>query len=108
MFVFDQDILAPAQRRPAGEFIRESLLSLDRQLHASGAGAGSAACASWLVVRYGQAVDGNLPAGPPAGSATVFANHDDEPATGPRCLGVLGKLAHHGVMFHTYKDHVIF
>ena len=38
----------------------------------------------------------------------VFANHDDEPAAHARDAQVLGALAHAGIMFHGYKDQVIF
>ena len=38
----------------------------------------------------------------------MFANHDDEPAAHARDAHVLGDLAHRGIMFHGFKDHVIF
>ena len=56
VFVFDTDILAPLPRADRRvEFIRESLLSLDRQLHALGQAQGQQHV--HLVVRYGHAVD---------------------------------------------------
>ena len=107
VFVFDQDILAPLPRADRRvEFIRESLLSLDRQLHALGQAQGQRHV--HLVVRYGHAVDEICQLAHQLEVQAVFANHDDEPAALARDASVLGKLAHHGVMFHTYKDHVIF
>ena len=107
VFVFDQDILAPLPRADRRvEFIRESLLSLDRQLHALGQAQGQQHV--HLVVRYGHAVDEICQLAHQLEVQAVFANHDDEPAALARDASVLGKLAHHGVMFHTYKDHVIF
>ena len=107
VFVFDQDILAPLPRADRRvEFIRESLLSLDRQLHALGLAQGQRHV--HLVVRYAHAVDEICQLAHQLEVQAVFANHDDEPAALARDASVLGKLAHHGVMFHTYKDHVIF
>ena len=107
VFVFDQDILAPLPRADRRvEFIRESLLSLDQQLHALGQAQGQRHV--HLVVRYGHAVDEICQLAHQLEVQAVFANHDDEPAALARDASVLGKLAHHGVMFHTYKDHVIF
>ena len=107
VFVFDQDILAPLPRADRRvEFIRESLLSLDQQLHALGQAQGQQHV--HLVVRYGHAVDEICQLAHQLEVQAVFANHDDEPAALARDASVLGKLAHHGVMFHTYKDHVIF
>ena len=107
VFVFDQDILAPLPRADRRvEFIRESLLSLDRQLHALGLAQGQQHV--HLVVRYGHAVDEICQLAHQLEVQAVFANHDDEPAALARDASVLGKLAHHGVMFHIYKDHVIF
>ena len=107
VFVFDQDILAPLPRADRRvEFIRESLLSLDRQLHVLGQAQDQRHV--HLVVRYGQAVDEICQLAHQLEVQAVFANHDDEPAALARDASVLGKLAHHGVMFHTYKDHVIF
>ena len=56
-----------------------------------------------LVVRYGQAVDEICQLAHQLEVQAVFANHDDEPAALARDASVLGKLAHHGVMFHTYQ-----
>ena len=107
VFVFDQDILAPLPRADRRvEFIRESLLSLDRQLHVLGQAQSQRHV--HLVVRYGHAVDEICQLAHQLEVQAVFANHDDEPAALARDASVLGKLAHHGVMFHTYKDHVIF
>lgn len=111
VFVFDTDILDPllergltADRRV--EFIRESLVDLDEQLRAIGHSHGQER--TGLIVRHARARD-EIPAlAARLGVQAVFANHDDDPAAKSRDAQVLGGLAHAGIMFHGYKDQVIF
>lgn len=101
-FVFDRailDSLPKADRRV--EFIRESLVDLNRQLAKLALPAG-------LLIRHGTALDA-LPALASRLSVdAVFANHDDEPCNLARDAEVLGLLESADVAFHTFKDHVIF
>ncbi|ABM38646.1 deoxyribodipyrimidine photo-lyase type I [Polaromonas naphthalenivorans CJ2] len=101
-FVFDRailDSLPKADRRV--EFIRESLVDLNRQLAKLALPAG-------LLIRHGTALDA-LPALASRLSVdAVFANHDDEPCSLARDAEVQGLLECAGVAFHTFKDHVIF
>ncbi|CAM3468891.1 deoxyribodipyrimidine photo-lyase [Polaromonas hydrogenivorans] len=101
-FVFDRtilDSLPKADRRV--EFIRESLVDLNRQLAKLALPAG-------LLIRHGTALDA-LPALASRLSVdAVFANHDDEPCSLARDAEVLGLLEGADVAFHTFKDHVIF
>jgi deoxyribodipyrimidine photo-lyase len=106
VFVFDTDILAPLPRADRRvEFIRESLVDLDRQLHDLGQVHGNAQV--HLLVRHGQAVTEISQLAQQLPVQAVFANHDDEPAALARDAQVLGQLAHVGVAFHTFKDHVV-
>jgi deoxyribodipyrimidine photo-lyase len=105
VFVFDTDILTPLPRADRRvEFIRESLVVLDQQLQAWGPADGSAR----LLVRHGQPGQVIPRLAAELGVQAVFANHDDEPDALARDARVRGALAHHGVMLHTFKDHVIF
>ncbi|WP_460505344.1 cryptochrome/photolyase family protein [Hydrogenophaga soli] len=105
VFVFDTDILAPLPRADRRvEFIRESLVEVDQQLRDWGPADGSAR----LLVRHGQPQQVIPRLAVELGVQAVFANHDDEPAALARDARVRGGLAHHGVMLHTFKDHVIF
>ena len=107
VFVFDTDILATLPRADRRvEFIHASLRDLDEQLHNLGAEAGTADV--HLHVRHGPAVQEVAHLAHTLGVQAVFANHDDEPDALARDARALGALAHHGTMFHTYKDHVIF
>ncbi len=111
VFVFDTDILDPllerglvADRRV--EFIRESLVALDARLRELGHEHGTQGVS--LIVRHARAQD-DIPAlAQQLQVQAVFANHDDEPAAHARDAHVLGRLAHAGIMFHGYKDHVVF
>ncbi len=104
VFVFDRDILDPLPRQDRRvEFIRESLVALDAELHglAGQEGAGLIVChavAREEIPRLAQSL----------GVQEVFANHDDEPAALERDAKVRGALANMGIGFQTYKDHVIF
>jgi len=104
VFVFDTailDALPRADRRV--EFIRESLIEVDAQLRAL-AGHPQAG----LIVRHGVAQDKIPKLAHHLQVQAVFANHDDEPAALARDIQVRGHLADHGIVLHTYKDHVIF
>jgi len=104
VFVFDTDILEPLPRADRRvEFIRESLVDLDLQLRAL-AGLETAG----LIVRHGKAREEMAKLAHQLGVQSVFANHDDEPASLTRDAQVRGALADLGIALHTYKDHVIF
>ena len=99
-FVFDREILAalrPDDRRV--DFIWHSVVELAGSL-ASRGGA--------LIVRHAVARDAIPQLAAELGVAAVHANHDYEPASRDRDAHVAGRLAAHGIAFHTAKDHVIF
>jgi len=101
-FVFDRDILEHLPRADRRvEFIRESLVDLERALAALAPGAA-------LLVRHGRAVDELPRLAAALGVQAVYCNHDDEPAALARDAAVRGALADHGIALHTSKDHVIF
>ena len=104
VFVFDKailDSLPRADRRV--EFIRESLVALDAELHAVAGLAGAG-----LIVRHAVAADEVPRLAHELGVQEVFANHDDEPDALTRDAHVRGALANFGIGFQTFKDHVIF
>jgi len=104
VFVFDRailDTLPRADRRV--EFIRESLVALDAELHARAGQPGAG-----LIVRHAVAQDEVPRLAQQLGVQEVFANHDDEPDAMHRDAHVRGALADRGIGFQTYKDHVIF
>ncbi len=104
VFVFDKailDKLPRADRRV--EFIRESLVALDAELHAVAGQAGAG-----LIVRHAVAASEVPRLAHELGVQEVFANHDDEPDTLARDAQVRGGLANFGIGFQTFKDHVIF
>ena len=107
VFVFDRDILDALPRADRRvEFIRESLVDLDRQLTALAHQQGRPGAG--LIVQHGTAGEA-LPALALALSAeAVFANHDDEPQSLARDARVREALARDGKAFHSFKDHVIF
>ncbi|TNF58281.1 MAG: deoxyribodipyrimidine photo-lyase [Burkholderiales bacterium] len=111
IFVFDTEILDPLQARGLTadrrvEFIRESLVDLDAQLRSLGQVHGLSG--TGLIVRHARARDEIPAVAARLGVQAVFANHDDEPAAKARDAQVLGSLAHAGIMFHGFKDHVVF
>ena len=107
VFVFDRDILDPLPRADRRvEFIRESLVDLDAQLRALAAPHGHAAAG--LIVLHDRAAHAIPALAQRLGVQAVFANHDDEPAALARDARVLGALAHAGMAWRTFKDHVIF
>ncbi len=104
VFVFDKailDSLPRADRRV--EFIRESLVVLDAELHAVAGQAGAG-----LIVRHAVAADEVPHLAHELSVQEVFANHDDEPDALARDAHVRGALANFGIGFQTFKDHVIF
>ncbi len=104
VFVFDRAILEPLPRRDRRvEFIRESLVELDRDLRewAGLPGAG-------LIVRHAVAVDELPRLARELAVQAVFANHDYEPQAMARDEAVRDMLQRHGIAFHTFKDQVIF
>ncbi len=104
VFVLDTEILdalPPADRRV--EFIRESLVEVDAQLRQL-AGHPQAG----LIVRHGVAKDKIVKLAQHLQAQAVFANHDDEPLALARDIQVRGHLADHGILLHTFKDHVVF
>jgi len=104
VFVFDKailDHLPRADRRV--EFIRESLVALDAELHAVAGQAGAG-----LIVRHAVAESEVPRLAHELGVQEVFANHDDEPEALARDAHVRGALANFGIGLQTFKDHVIF
>ena len=106
-FVFDRKILDPLPRADRRvEFIRESLVDLDRQLGALGDRHGTAGVR--LIVRHGEAVAEIAALAQALGAEAVYANHDDDPYALERDAAARDALGAHGCAMHTSKDHVIF
>ena len=104
VFVFDTEILNALPRADRRvEFIRESLVEVDVHLRAM-AGHPQAG----LIVRHGVAKDKIVKLAQHLQAQAVFANHDDEPLALARDIQVRGHLADHGIVLHTFKDHVVF
>jgi deoxyribodipyrimidine photo-lyase len=104
VFVFDTEILDALPRADRRvEFIRESLVEVDARLRAL-AGHPQAG----LIVRHGVAKDKIVKLAQHLQAQVVFANHDDEPLALARDIQVRGHLADHGIVLHTFKDHVVF
>jgi deoxyribodipyrimidine photo-lyase len=102
-FVFDTEILDALPRADRRvEFIRESLVEVDVRLRelAGNPQAG-------LIVRHGVAKDKIVKLAQHLQAQAVFANHDDEPQALARDIQVRGRLAEHGIVLHTFKDHVV-
>ena len=103
VFVFDTEILDALPRADRRvEFIRESLVEVDARLREM-AGHPQAG----LIVRHGVAKDKIVKLAHHLQAQAVFANHDDEPHALDRDIQVRGHLADHGMVLHTYKDHVV-
>ena len=106
-FVFDSAILSPLPRADRRvEFIRDSLVDLDAQLHTLGLAHGVQGVG--LIVRQGDARQALPALAAELGVQAVYANHDDEPAALARDAQVRGHLAGAGIALHTSKDHVVF
>ena len=101
-FVFDTDILAdlPADDRRVS-FIHASLRDLHRQLQALKPDAG-------LLVSHGAAGQTIPELARALRVDAVFTNHDVEPQAKARDAQVLGALAHHDIVMHSFKDQSIF
>jgi deoxyribodipyrimidine photo-lyase len=113
VFVFDTEILDTLPRADRRvEFIRESLVDLNQQLgtlrdHAT-ACAKAAQGQATLIVRHAWASEEIPQLAKQLGAQAVFTNHDYEPRAIQRDAVVGKALAAQGVIFHTFKDHVIF
>jgi deoxyribodipyrimidine photo-lyase len=106
-FVFDRailDALPRADRRV--EFIHDSLIGLEAQLHALAASHGIDGVA--LLVRHGHATQALPQLAAELHVQAVYANHDDDPDALARDAQVRGTLAGAGIALHTSKDHVVF
>jgi deoxyribodipyrimidine photo-lyase len=111
VFVFDTDILEPLKERGLQadrrvEFIHASLIELGASLRELGRTNGAEGVG--LIVRHARAQEAIPQLARELAVQAVFANHDDEPSAHARDAHVLGDLAHEGIMFHGFKDHVIF
>ena len=109
VFVFDREILDPlvdqgltADRRV--EFILASVAELDAALRALA----QDSPAHGLIVRHAVAREAVPALAHELHAQAVFANHDYEPQAVQRDAMVRGALAHQGVSFVTFKDHVVF
>jgi deoxyribodipyrimidine photo-lyase len=106
-FVFDTEILDALPRTDRRvEFIRESLVDLDRQLRQLGRKHGHEGVG--LIVRQGRARDEIVRLASALHVQAVYANADYEPAAKERDAHVRGALAGAGIVFHAGKDQVIF
>jgi deoxyribodipyrimidine photo-lyase len=104
VFVFDRAILDALPRRDRRvEFIRESLVELDRRLRelAPSADAG-------LIVRHAVATQEIPRLARALEVQAVFTNHDYEPQAQERDAKVRTALGADRIALHTFKDHVIF
>jgi deoxyribodipyrimidine photo-lyase len=100
VFVFDRNILDPLPRTDRRvEFIRESLVVLDRELARTGGG---------LIVLQGDPVIEIPRLARELGVEAVYANRDDDPYALRRDAGVQSALAGSSIDFRTRKDHVVF
>ena len=107
VFVFDRVILDPLPRADRRvEFIRESLVDLDRQLGALGEAHGTPGVR--LIVRHGEPVAEIAALAQALGVQAVYANHDDDPYALARDAETRDALAGCGIALHTSKDHVVF
>jgi len=99
-FVFDREILDLLE--PSGDrrvdFIRESLVELDRALRARGGG---------LIVRQGWARSEIPRLARELAVAAVFANRDYEPQAKQRDAAVAAALRADGIAFESFKDQAI-
>jgi len=106
-FVFDRTILDALPRVDRRvEFIRDTLLALDRDLDQLAQRAGAAG--TRLLVCHGEPVEQIVQLALHLGVQAVYASHDDDPHALQRDARARGALAAHGVALHTTKDHVVF
>ena len=108
LFVFDTEILEALPRRDDRrvEFIRESLVELDRGLDELSRGAGGAG--SGLTVLHGAARDLVAATAFELEVDAVLCNRDYEPSAIERDADVAERLRTRGVRFIQFKDQVIF
>ncbi len=101
VFVFDNEILGtlPSRSDRRVEFIRESLVELERDLRDRGGG---------LIVRNGLPFEEIPKLAMELGVTAVFANRDYEPQAKRRDARVAQELAEAGIGFETFKDQVVF
>ena len=100
-FVFDRAILdaLPTRADRRVEFIRESLVELDRALRQRGGG---------LIVRHAVAASEIPRLARELRVDAVFANRDYEPQAKARDAAVAATLSETGIDFESFKDQVIF
>jgi deoxyribodipyrimidine photo-lyase len=104
VFVLDRPLLAPLPRADRRvEFIRESLVDLDRRIAALAGRPGVR-----LIVRHADAVDEIPRLAAQLDAGTVHAHHDDDPFALARDARVARALAAQGRQLVTTKDHVVF
>jgi deoxyribodipyrimidine photo-lyase len=106
-FVFDTEILDALPRTDRRvEFIRDSLVDLDRQLGALAQRAGHPGAG--LIVLHGAAGQEIPRLARELHVQAVYANRDYEPAAVARDARIRGALAEAGIGFHLSKDQVVF
>ena len=107
LFIFDREILDPLPRADRRvEFIRESLVELDSQIRLLAEA--KKIDGSGLIVAHAAAGQAVARIADELSVEAVFANHDYEPQALARDAGVQALLEAKGVVFHTFKDHVVF
>ncbi|HEX4508756.1 MAG TPA: deoxyribodipyrimidine photo-lyase, partial [Burkholderiaceae bacterium] len=102
-FILDAPLLATLPRVDRRvEFIRESLVDLDRALR------GPRSRAPRLIVRHADAREEIPRIAAALGAGTVYAHHDDDPYALQRDAAVRAALERAGRRLVTLKDHVVF
>ena len=101
VFIFDRNILDQLENKtdPRICFIYEALRNMQQQLEAMGSG---------LQVYYGHPADVFRQLLATYRVETVYTNHDYEAYARARDGEIDGLLKQAGILFRTYKDHVIF
>ena len=104
VFVFDTAILEPLPRVDRRvEFIRETLVDMDAQLRGL-----AARPQAGMLVLHAAAVTAIPMLASELAVQAVFAAHDDEPQSLSRDAAVGAALVARGIVWQTFKDHVIF
>lgn len=101
IFIFDQNILDKLEDKADArvDFIHQTILSLQQQLISLG---------STLDVRYGKPAQIIKQLISTYTIHDLFANHDYEPAAIERDTEIAAILKPEGILFHTFKDIVVF
>ena len=101
VFVFDRDILdaLPGKTDRRVEFIHGSVIELQQALRAAGGD---------LIVHYGRAQEIIPKLAETLGAEATFVNEDYEPAAIARDRAVERDLKKAGIVFHAFKDQVLF